>query len=136
MIPVTKDQWDFHVIALSPLRERRLLQMAWHGCGDHKAHYGEFLFLMRERLIQWHLGTAFDGIGCDHVSILPRRCTCSRHDRPLPRRRLDTGMTGVFAPLPYAIGRILKSGSGEAHGSVHTHHKRTYFGLLEIKNKG
>jgi hypothetical protein len=83
-----------------------------------------------------HLGAAFDGIGCDHISILPRRCTCSRHDRPLSRRRLDTGMTGVFAPLPYAIGRILKSGSGEAHGSVHTHHKRTYFGLLEIKNKG
>lgn len=59
MKPVTYDQWDYRVTALSPLRERRLLQMAWHFTGNHKRHYGEYCFLMGEGLVRWCLGTAF-----------------------------------------------------------------------------
>lgn len=59
MSPVTWDRYGFWVTALSPLRERRLLQMAWHCTGDHKSHYGEYCFLIYAGLVQWSLGTAF-----------------------------------------------------------------------------
>ncbi|MNX82010.1 hypothetical protein D3C86_1137210 [compost metagenome] len=82
-----------------------------------------------------HFGTAFYGVGCADIGIRPG-CRPLHRRRLLTGNRLAAGMTSLLAPLPYAIGRILESGSGEAHGSVHTHHKRTYFGLPEIKNKG
>jgi hypothetical protein len=57
--PITYDRWGHNVTSLSPLRERRLLQMAWDPRHDHKRHYGEYCFLMRHGFVQWHLGTAF-----------------------------------------------------------------------------
>jgi len=59
MKPITYDRWDTHVTGLSPLRERRLLQMAWSPRYDHKRHYGEYCFLMWKGFVRWHLGTAF-----------------------------------------------------------------------------
>jgi len=59
MIPITYDRWGMTVTGLSPLRERRLLQMARSPRHNHKRHYGEYCFLRWEGLIQWSLGTAF-----------------------------------------------------------------------------
>ena len=58
--PVTWDRWDSHVIHMTPLRERRLLQAAWaRPTINHKAFYGQYCYLMGKGLVQWHLGTAF-----------------------------------------------------------------------------
>lgn len=59
MKPIILDKYEYRVIGLSPLRERRLLQMAWHLTGSHKQHYPEYCYLMGEGLVQWSLGTAF-----------------------------------------------------------------------------
>lgn len=58
MSPVTRSD-NGTVDALSPLRERRLLQMAWHQSCDHKRFYSQFRYLMWEGLVRWHLGGAF-----------------------------------------------------------------------------
>ena len=59
MSPVTYDRWGYSIIALSPLRTRRLLWMAKTCKGNHKQHYAEFLFLIYQGLAMWSLGTAF-----------------------------------------------------------------------------
>ena len=59
MIPVTYDRWGYTIVALSPLRERRLLQMAQNTSGNHKQHYGEYCFLIYQGYVEWSLGTAF-----------------------------------------------------------------------------
>ncbi len=60
MSPVTYDRWGHHVIAMTPLRQRRLLQAAWHRPTiNHKAFYGQYCYLIWEGWVQWHLGTAF-----------------------------------------------------------------------------
>lgn len=59
MKPFEYDKWEYRIVAMSPLRERRLLQMAWYMTGHHKQHYPEYCYLMGEGLVQWSLGTAF-----------------------------------------------------------------------------
>ncbi|MFP3747463.1 hypothetical protein SB816_30840, partial [Achromobacter sp. SIMBA_011] len=82
-----------------------------------------------------HLSPALDGVCGTDIGIRTGGNT-RLHCRRLLTGNLAAGITSLVAPLPYAIGRILESGSGEAHGSVHTHHKRTYFDPFEIENKG
>ena len=59
MNPVTRDPAGGFVTALSPLRERRLLQMAWHQTCDHKRFYSQFRFLQWEGHVRWAMGGAF-----------------------------------------------------------------------------
>lgn len=57
--PFTRDRWNHCVETMTSLRERRLLQMAGNTGFNHKGHYGEYLFLMGNRSVQWSLGMAF-----------------------------------------------------------------------------
>lgn len=57
MSPVERNEWT--VTGLSPLRERRLLRMAWIGGFNHKAFYSQYCRLMADGLVQWVLGSAF-----------------------------------------------------------------------------
>lgn len=57
MKPVTRNE-DGSVTRLSFLRERRLLQMAWHRKCDHKRFYSQFCHLMWRGLVRWDLGAA------------------------------------------------------------------------------
>ena len=44
---------------ITPLRRKRLLILAQHSSGWHKAYYHQYYYLVAEGLVSWFLGAAF-----------------------------------------------------------------------------
>lgn len=56
--PVEMDEYGHRVIGMTPLRRRRLIEMAGQGF-NHKAFYGQYCFLIGEGLCGWTIGFAY-----------------------------------------------------------------------------
>ena len=57
--PLVWDEYGHRVVRLSPLRTRRLLQMAEQPGFNHKAFYGQYCRLMEEGWAGWVIGMAY-----------------------------------------------------------------------------
>lgn len=57
--PVTRGRGGYYVTGLSPLRELRLLKMAYKGNFHHKRFYSQYCYLIGKGYVQWALGHAF-----------------------------------------------------------------------------
>ena len=57
--PIIREEVLYRVIAMTPLRERRLLAMAMTPGHNHKAFYSQYCYLIERGYVRWTLGTAF-----------------------------------------------------------------------------
>lgn len=58
MNPVIRDD-DYGTRWMTPLRERRLLQMAWQAGFNHKVFYSQYCYLQRRGFTGWQIGMAY-----------------------------------------------------------------------------
>lgn len=64
MSPVIRDDC-YRTRYMTPMRERRLLQMAAQAGFNHKAFYGQYCYLQRRGFTGWQIGMAYllpDGV--------------------------------------------------------------------------